>query len=129
MRYISVDFRTRIVDAYRNIHGLELSNEELDRELFGDPEMRKAIDRAYDDADQQIDRDRFAQCSSEWFYYLASKLPKLKKREAQQDTRVTLKSCSRVDSEGEANNLEKAADQLVDALKTFIFSLLKVLEK
>lgn len=75
MRYISVDFRLNIMDAYRTLHNLRLSDQELDPILFGDPTMRKAVDEACDLADKEVDRERFFQASEEWFDFVASKLP------------------------------------------------------
>lgn len=77
LSYISITAREGIIRAYSNLWNLQKPSEleGLEEKLFGYPAVRVMVDQGIEEANKQVDLERYSQWSEPWFQTVVQFLP------------------------------------------------------
>lgn len=75
LSYISTTCRKGIVDEYKKNYDLDISSEELEAKIFGYPSLRRMLEKGIENANREVDLERYAQWSTPWFQEAIKVLP------------------------------------------------------
>lgn len=75
LSYISTTARKGIIDEYRRNYDLDVPDEELEAKIFGYPSLRRMLEEGIENANREVDLERYAQWSIPWFQEVIKVLP------------------------------------------------------
>ena len=75
LRYISTEIRQRILEVYCKEHNMQCNMSELESKIFGYPAVRRMVDAGMDEADHQVDIERYHQHDDQWCDEVVRHLP------------------------------------------------------
>lgn len=75
LSYISTTARKGIIDEYKSAYSLDVPDEELEAKIFGYPSLRRMLEEGIENANREVDLERYTQWSIPWFQEVIKVLP------------------------------------------------------